>query len=233
MNKWDLPAQLATNKDVLVLGAPGTGYESLFASAAKSKRSKFRHRLLGDCGFRSSSLHPHQWIVDTNKLFYEMTSSHSRQTIWYGCADNIESILFLPWLDVYFLSIDDDEYINRINMYRAAPPISMQPNLELNRTLLAIKHRLDYLRDSGSKFFRNTKFKSIDFDGNNEKIFSSLESRIKTVKWTFLYDKQLLTEQVAVVEDDIISVDIDPEGAVSDVHEGDVDEDDSLTFLNH
>jgi len=235
MNKWDLPAQLAIKKDVLVIGAPGTGYESLFFSALGNKRTKFRHRLLGDCGFRSSSLHPHQWFVDVNKLFYEMTSSFSRPTIWYGYADNIESILFMPWLEVYFLSIDDDVYTDRVNMYRSQPPISMPPSDDVNRTLLAIKHRLEYIFSQGSRFFGNDYFEDVPFKDKVEDITKLIESRISTKRWKFLYDDQHIIEQISVVEDDVKSVKLDVEGSVEDidVDVSDDESDESINFLNH
>jgi len=107
---WDVPSAPVWYKDTLVLGAPGTGYETMVAAK--------RGRNISDYGRRPSSLQPDSWIVDSASIGYQITVPWEKPLLWLGYCDNFTDLFWLPWSTVCVINMDPRKYRSRVISYR-------------------------------------------------------------------------------------------------------------------
>lgn len=112
---WDLPTSPYYYKDVLILGIPGSGYETV---VGKAFQDDLEIRNLGDFGFRSSSLYPYQWLVNLDQCYNTITSPWEKPRIYIGYAQNWHAVMRLPWARVFRYHLEEEELKKRIIEYR-------------------------------------------------------------------------------------------------------------------
>jgi len=193
MNNWDLPGNIRMKGDILVIGPPGSGYESLKKEFEPMiKKMGWKARFLGDCGFRAAHLFPHQWTVDCNKLFYEMTSPHKRGTVWFGYADNLEMLFLMPWAHVLLLDLHVETLIQNINSYRAEGPIPAQPLLEIDNELLWCMGRLQQCAAYFGSWARKWHLTKIKDGTSTKEIYRNLAKAMRASKPEMLYPSEVV-----------------------------------------
>jgi len=141
---WDMASSPIHHKDTLILGVPGSGYETLIAKAAASK---LPIRNIGELGYRASSLYPTQWLVNLDEAYSRSTEPWSKPTIWLGYCQNWAALIRLPWHKVKRFQISEAELTNRIKRYRQLHELnSLEPEgreAEVIAGLLLIRRMLE------------------------------------------------------------------------------------------
>lgn len=122
IGKQDLPSLDIFYIHTLIIGAPGTGYETF----QKDKGSIN----ISDSGYRSSNLLPGQWFVSCDVLFGKMISTRD-SSIFSGYCQNWPSIIHLPWKQIYCLNMSESVLKNRVEEYRIKNKLTFnEKNLE-------------------------------------------------------------------------------------------------------
>jgi len=108
----------ASFRHVWVAGTPGSGYESLQRYLeGEFKRSGSCYSSQNLPGFRGSSGHPDQWIIDMNVLHWYLHENHKPPTAFFGVGDNFASAALLDWHQIIFLKPTYEQLFDRVKSY--------------------------------------------------------------------------------------------------------------------
>lgn len=122
IRKQDLPSLDVFYVHTLIIGAPGTGYETF-----QKKKGSIN---ISDSGFRSSSLLPGQWFVSLDVLFGKMIYIKESK-VFSGYCQNWPSIIHLPWRQVYCVNMSESILRDRVETYRNENKLTLnEKNLE-------------------------------------------------------------------------------------------------------
>jgi hypothetical protein len=132
---WDRVSSPVRNRDVLVLAAPGSGYETLIASASDAGLPVYNLADLG--GYRADSLHPYSWSISLEQCFYRITTPWDKPSVYVGYADNFLAVASLPWAKVFRVTVSWTDLQSRILDYRKRKGLSEAETQEKEDAVIA------------------------------------------------------------------------------------------------